>query len=265
MRPSRKKIITQHFNKADHYDSASYLQRESAHHLALLINGQSADHKPHSILEIGCGTGHLSQKLIKLYPESSFILSDLAPQMLQRAECKIKQEEDLSLKIKFHLMDGEKLDPPPPSKEKFDLIASNLCIQWFTDRPAALKRLSELLSPSGLLIMSTIAQGSFKEWQESCTDANAACGIPDYPSLAVLENDWPGDGVGKWTLCTIREPVPSALAFLRNLKHIGASLPHPEHKPVSITALQRAMTLFDRNHTEITYEIAFGVFRKDRL
>ncbi|MDF7673427.1 methyltransferase domain-containing protein [Acetobacteraceae bacterium ESL0709] len=259
---SRNQKIACQFDKAVNYDSASSIQKEAAERLAHLVGRHLTLKAPATILEIGCGTGHLSEQLLRLYPEASFILSDIAPQMLERTESKIRQTGLYSPKIQFHLMDGEIFDPPPPSRQ-VTLIVSNLCIQWFRDRPSAFKYFAEFLLPGGMLCLTTLANGTFHEWKESCKVASVSCGIPDYPTLSTLNSDWPKHGKGEWYLQTIKEDMPSAHVFLRNLKAIGASLPHATHRPLKISALQKAMTVFDKAYHDITYQIAFGLFRKD--
>lgn len=258
----RNQDIARQFDRATEYDSASPVQKDVADLLAGFIAREVCLHPPATILEIGCGTGYLTEKLLKQYPETRFIISDIAPRMITRTKEKLGQRNLLNTKIQFHLMDGEVLQPPPPCGP-VSLIVSSLCIQWFTDRPAALRRFTDLLEPGGMIYVTTLAHKTFHEWRESCEAASVSCGVPDYPPLASLNAAWPACGKGEWSLHTFLETVPSAHYFLRTLKTIGASLPRPGHTPLSLSALQKAMALFDKNHQSITYQVAFGLFRKN--
>lgn len=259
---SRNQIIAHEFDKAKAYDTASLVQKETAQRLAKLIIQKIGHHPPATILEIGCGTGYLTEELLGFYPDSRWIISDISPHMLKRTEQKLRQKNFSGTDIRFHLMDGETLTPPPPEKN-FSLIISSLCIQWFTNRSTALENFVRILSPGGLICLTTLASGSFREWQNACKSASIPCGIPDYPTISLLNTDWPPGGKGAWFTQEIREKVPSARFFLRNLKKIGASLPRQDHKPATTSALKNAIALFDRRFHDISYQIAFGLFRKD--
>ncbi|MCX5616913.1 methyltransferase domain-containing protein [Bombella sp. TMW 2.2559] len=256
MTDSRRTSIAARFDAAHDYERAAFIQKQCARMLAGRIRQHHATQPPRRILEFGCGTGLLSRELVSSFPEAEFHLTDIAPAMLERTR---RNLAPLPAAVHLHVMDGE--NPQLQGAEDgFDLIISSLCLQWFEDRARAFRALIALLRPGGRLMVSTLLAGSLREWRESCKNAAIPCGVPDYPSLAQLQEDWPPDGHGTWDVCTLHDPAPSARQFLQGLRMIGASLPREGHQPAH--GLRRAMRHFDSHFDHVTYQAAFGVFQK---
>ncbi|KXV48003.1 biotin synthase [Gluconobacter albidus] len=249
----RRNSIAARFDAAEGYDAAAHIQRRCVTALMERIQTATAEQTPASILEFGCGTGFLTARLTDHFPQASLLASDLAPGMIARARQHLAEKS-----IRFHVMDAEH----PDVSGRFDLIASSLCLQWFSNRAEGLRRLCDLLAPQGRLMVATLLQGSLDEWKQACLAEGAPCGVPDYPSVPTVEAEWPGSGVGTWEVLTLHDPVGSARAFLRGLRQIGASLPRQDSTPASIAALRRAMRHFDRTSSGVTYRIGIGTFVK---
>ena len=80
-----KKQIIRHFNAgASTYDTTASVQARVAHGLTLRLPNVM----PHTVLEIGCGTGLFSQYLPTYFPQASLWLTDIAPAMV--AKCRQK-------------------------------------------------------------------------------------------------------------------------------------------------------------------------------
>lgn len=52
------------------------------------------------------------------------------------------------------------------------------------------------------------------------------------------------------------------MAFLRSLKGIGATLPAAGHTPLTATQLRAVLTRLAQDSTHMTYEVAYGLWRK---
>ncbi|MBF0875488.1 methyltransferase domain-containing protein [Gluconobacter cerevisiae] len=251
--PLRRDSIAARFDAAEAYDAAAHIQRRCVTALMDRIREEMAEHAPVSILEFGCGTGFLTAQLAGHFPQANLLASDLAPGMIARTR------QNLSgANIHFHVMDAEHPDVSGP----FDLIASSLCLQWFSNRAEGLHRLCNLLAPRGRLMVTTLLQDSLDEWKQACLAEGAPCGVPDYPSVSTMQAEWPSSGIGSWDVLTLRDPVGSAREFLRGLRQIGASLPRQDSTPASIAALRRVMQYFDRTSSDVTYQIGIGTFVK---
>jgi tRNA (cmo5U34)-methyltransferase len=77
--------------------------------------------KPKRILELGCGTGNLSELIVKTYPKSEKVLVDISEEVLSR--CKNRLEDNN--RIEYCQADINELDFPADS---FDLIVSSITI-----------------------------------------------------------------------------------------------------------------------------------------
>lgn len=167
-----KKNTRQHFERAaETYDSSAVLQREIAKRL-----GERLDYiklQPNIALDIGCGTGYLTQDLLKRYPKANVIALDLALNMTKKTIKESKQDWKSRLnplkrqsKGKPHGLcaDAEQL---PLKAESADLIVSNLMLQWSNDLTQTFTGFHSVLAPNGLLLFSTFGPDTLKEMRES--------------------------------------------------------------------------------------------------
>ncbi|MEJ5156027.1 methyltransferase [Gluconobacter wancherniae] len=251
----RKHRIAARFGAAESYEAAAKIQRVCADQLAERICA-AFQTPPRSILEFGCGTGFLTTRLATHFPTAHLCATDLAPGMIERIRARLPD-----VASEFRVMDAE--NPDRDFTTPFDLIASSLCLQWFSNRQKGLERLCSLLAPGGKLMVATLLQGSLQEWRDACAVERAPCGVPDYPTLDQIRGEWPTDGIGFWESMPLVDPVAKASGFLRGMRQIGASLPREGSRPASAAALRRAMRRFDAENDSVTYQIGFGLFERN--
>ena len=144
------------------YDQYAVVQKEMARELLLKIRSTGKYFR--NILEIGCGTGFLTELLAREYPLAQITATDIAPEMIVVA----KEKLAVFSNINYFVADGENLlvdkeSLEPPFELSFDLIVSNAVFQWFTDYTAAFIQFHDYLEPGGYLIFSTLGAGTFKE------------------------------------------------------------------------------------------------------
>lgn len=140
------------------YDQYAVVQKEMARELLLKI--RSTGRYFRNILEIGCGTGFLTELLAREYPLAQITATDIAPEMIVVAREKLAVFSN----INYFVADGENLMVDNVSFDpSFDLIVSNAVFQWFTDYTAAFTQYHAYLEPGGYLIFSTLGAGTFKE------------------------------------------------------------------------------------------------------
>jgi len=250
--PDRGGRIAAAFGRARNYDEAATIQHAAAEQLARRIAERALPSAP-AILELGCGTGFLTRALAPAIGPARWTVSDLAPQMVERAR------SALDLAADYRVVDGEAVDP---ALGRFDLIASNMAFQWFADLPGAVARLAGLLSPGGLLAFSTMAAGSFTEWTRALAEEGLPAGTPAYPDREALAALAPAGFSAAVEIADFPQAQPDARAFLCRLKAIGAATPAPGYQPLSATALRRAMTRFDAGPRTVTYRIGFCLFER---
>lgn len=146
-----KSLVRRRFARAMHtYEKHATVQEKMAQKLTELareITGQEYQ----NILELGCGSGLLTRKVLSEFTFHHFYVNDLIPE----AAAVLPEHPRMT----FHGGDAESLYFPAGQ----DLILSNAVFQWIEDLSALLRRLSRLLSPGGLLLFSTFGAENLRE------------------------------------------------------------------------------------------------------
>lgn len=243
------KAFQAYSRRAELYDDYALLQRFTAQRLARKILSQESASLG-TVLEIGCGTGILSQSLVD--HANSYVLTDISSSFLHQAQKKVNRTHVVPL-----VVDGEH----PCFTASFDMIVSSLALHLFQNPKAALGRLAACLKPGGRLYVSTLGNNTFHEWRTAHSLAEAPCGVLDFISFGQLKDWLPLSGLRhveeEWITLT---PL-NALEFLRSLKAMGGHLPHPGHKPLSHKTFKEVMKLYDQN-PQVSCQILYGTYQK---
>ncbi|WP_020402905.1 methyltransferase [Gracilimonas tropica] len=175
-----------------------------------------------TILEVGCGTGFLTEQLIKHFPERKFLITDVSPNMLDFCKQRLQAEGLLKGKdIQFIVLDVHDFEPDSHS---FSMVISNFTPHWFKDTSMVLERLSESLLPGGLLLTSFPGNHTFEEWYEHCLKLglpHTANPLPNVEEVVVKLSMGPMQ-IDYYENDLFQE-FESSLEFFRHLKRIGAS------------------------------------------
>ena len=242
----KERIAAAFSARAADYDHVAGVQRQVAHRLAARI-AAALSAPPKCILEIGCGTGLLSAHLASLYPQADLLLTDISPVMLERARIR------LGSRASYRHMDGE---APDPALGRFDLIASSLALQWFTDLRGGIARLADLLIPGGKFVFATLGAESFAEWRAAHEALGLRPGLHPYPPVDSFP--WPEHRAGTMEVETIRDHHADGHAFVRSLKNLGAGQPAPGHKPLTPAQFRRVLKPFQAGCTA-SYQVVYGM------
>jgi malonyl-CoA O-methyltransferase len=240
------------FDSARDYDAHAGIQKRVAERLAAIIREVPLPAHPR-VLEIGCGTGFLTAALADTFPDSNWLMTDIAPAMVERS----RERFGADPRYRFAVLDGEhpRLDEPP-----FDLVCSSLSVQWFDRLQEGLERLLGLLRPGGQLVVSTLADGSFGEWRQAHDDLGVDHGMRRYPDPGELRALRLDGRSGEWTLEWFEEHYPSGRAFLRGFREIGAGTPRPGHRPLDARAMRAVLKRFEEGGAVARYHVAFCRF-----
>ena len=153
-----KSILIKNFNRnVNSYDQSAVLQQTIGR--ALIERLQLINTLPKMILDLGSGTGYVSQQLKELYPAATIIQFDLANAMLSFSKKHTFFENTF-----FVCGDAEKL---PFSLNAFDLIISNFAFHWFLEPQNVLVQIHRALKPEGLWLFSTLGPDTLKELKKA--------------------------------------------------------------------------------------------------
>lgn len=252
--------IVANFSKCSaSYDEHAQPQMHAANTLAQQLRLVASEIPSGPVLELGCGTGLLSNSLIDTFAaQHDVIISDLSEEMLElcrRRTGAVDQSRQYGLH--FEVIDAEDFSCPP----RFSLIISSFAFQWLSNLEATIGRLLSSLQPGGKLIFSVPCDGSFKEWQSLCRKT----GVP-YTGNPLMNQAFFAD-IAAQNLCassfynqqyTIK--FDSALDFFRSIKRLGASTPLTEKRlsSVQFTRLLNFSEIENPHGFESTYDVLFG-------
>jgi len=253
---SRGERIAGAFGDARAYDAHAVVQRRVAARLARRIAALPEGER-RRVLELGCGTGFLAAALPPLPPGGDWLMTDIAPAMLERSRARFAGRDG----FRFALLDAAA--PAFAGREApFDLICSSLALQWLDDLPGALERLFRLLRPGGRLLIATLAEGTFAEWRAAHADLGLVAGTPEYPAPATLRAIRLDGTAGTIEMARFTCRYPDAAHFLRAVKAIGAGTPRPGHIPLDAATMRAVLRRFDRRGREVSYHVAFCAFTR---
>ena len=153
-----KSRIKQRFAQAlASYEAAAQVQAVVADTLLDELATCQPGLAPGRVLEIGCASGVLTEKIVARYPRLVELLAcDLVEDC---AACLNTRSANWPLKPGFLAGDIEELALPGC----FDLILSSSTLQWVHDLPALAAKLADHLEPGGLLAVALYGPDNFLE------------------------------------------------------------------------------------------------------
>ncbi len=178
----KKRIASNFSQAAADYDKFAVVQKKSIVTMGgLLPLSHNLPSGP--VLEIGCGTGRLSQKLSTIFQNRSLIFTDMASGMIEQCRRHLTQAPHTPSHI-WLIMDGEAL-----AARSCALIVSSLAMQWFNDPASALEDIWDILREGGQILFSYIGADSCPQWRQVCAELQLPCTInplPDHQHLLPL-------------------------------------------------------------------------------
>ena len=118
-----------------------------------------------SILELGCGTGKLTRKILSRFPKAKLEIVDISLEMLKATEKSITNNSN----IKYIQSDFKNLDL---DANKYDLILSSISIHHLVDdeKEKFVKKLFRWLKPKGTLCFGDQFKGVKDEYYKKHID-----------------------------------------------------------------------------------------------
>lgn len=238
------------FNKAaDSYNDYAFLQKEIALRLDQKLNVITT--QVNVVLDLGAGTGLLTQKLSNRFPKSQIICLDFAQNALQNNQVKHKVCADT------HYL--------PIRNNSIDIIVSNLMLQWCGDLKQIFGECHRVLKNDGLLLFSTFGVDTLKELRKSWSVVDGQTHVNQFIDMHDIGDQLLQNGF----LSPVMEMERMTLTYqnvtdlFRELKAIGAQ--NVENRSPSLTGkgkFQRMTEMYEvyRKNGKLpaTYEIIYG-------
>ena len=169
-----KQEIKENFSRsAAAYDDHASLQRRMADRLFSILT--TDDLRLTTILDIGCGTGYLAERLARTFPQATVLGIDLAPGMIESA-----RQKQQAVNLSFAVGDGESLGLPGRS---FDLVVSNASLQWMAPEKV-FNEVSQVLAPNGSFLFSTFGPQTLSELKALGLRVNAFLSLAELRTLS---------------------------------------------------------------------------------
>jgi malonyl-CoA O-methyltransferase len=136
------------------YDEHAVLQHEVEQRL--LERLEYLRQEPARVLDLGCGTGIASQALKQSFPSALVVGLDWSAGMLNQLQGRASAGEP----PRPVCADMQTLPFAPRS---FDLVFSNLALQWSPDLPAVFGGVRRVLGPGGMFVFTTFGPDTLAE------------------------------------------------------------------------------------------------------
>jgi malonyl-CoA O-methyltransferase len=263
--------VKAHFDRAAAtYDEAAVLQAEVARRLVERLCLFSV--KPQRILDMGCGTGYLTQLIAKAFPQAEIVALDLSPAMLAMTQHRFKQlrpwYQCWRARPNIRLVEGD-MRALPFEKGAFDLVISNMVIQWADDLDAVFQGVRHVLADEGLFLFTSFGPDTLKELRAAWRQVDPQ---HDYVSDFIDMHD-AGDGLVRarfgfpvMDVETFTLTYENAQDLLRDLKSIGATNALEQSSkglmtPSKLKAMVQAYEAFRRPEDQrlpASYEVVYG-------
>ncbi len=104
-----------------------------------------------SILELGCGTGELTAKVLEQCPKAQLVAVDYSPRMIEFIGDKLSKERDRLKTIQLDFGAWANNEPNTDIGDNFDAVISSLAIHHLTDemKGKLYEKIASSLKPNG--------------------------------------------------------------------------------------------------------------------
>jgi malonyl-CoA O-methyltransferase len=226
------------FNKASNdYEDHAFLQKEVATRLDQKLNIISSNSAV--ILDLGAGTGLLSQQLEIRFPDSKIIALDFAQNSLKNNKLANKICANAN-----HL---------PLADNSVDIVISSLMMQWCPDLKQLFSEIHRVLKNDGLILFSTFGPDTLKELKKSWSVVDNEVHVNTFTDMHDIGDQMLGAGFQSpvMEMETLTLTYQTVTDLLRDLKAIGAQ-----------SVGNRSKSLMGKNKFKLMVEM-YESFRQD--
>lgn len=263
-----KTLLQKRFNQAAvSYDQYASVQKKMADQLLAHMKEHYDESAQIHILELGCGTGYVTEQLAASFPKATITAVDFAESMIAKAKTRCNVEA-----VTFQCEDIERIT----LHEQYDVMISNATFQWLNDLPATLVNLYENLREDGVLLFSTFGNETFHELHTSFQRAKTAHAIEG--TTTVGQSFFTGlqlqqlckriTGDIHITETCYTERFATVREFLQSIRKVGATNSNEESYCQSPSVFRSMLLIYERDFTEgeriaATYHALFSYMKKE--
>ena len=238
------------FNKASNqYDAHALLQKEIAIRLNAKLDVIAGNSEV--IVDLGAGTGLLSQQLSKRFPDSQLVCLDFAQTSLKNNPSKNRLCGDA-----YQL---------PLADNSVDMIISSLMMQWCPDLKTLLDECFRVLKPEGLFLFSTFGPDTLKELKRSWSVVDSNPHVNEFTDMHDIGDQMLQSGFQSPVMEMERLTLTydKVIDLMHDLKGIGAQTVHNRSKSLTgKTKFNKMIEMYESYRKDdklpATYEVIYG-------
>ena len=248
----KSKILKSFSTRASTYDKYALIQKEVS--LRMIEKLKFIKISPKNILDLGCGTGHLSLLLKSLYPHAHITCLDFSPEMLY--QCKLKEPGFETI-----CADIENL---PFKTSQYDIIVSSLTLHWCKDIKKIFYDVYNALNKNGIFVFTTVGPDTLKELKETYKLIDERDHVNTFHDMHIYGDlllnigfDDPVIDVEKIVM-----EYPSVQDIFNSIKKIGANTLTNNHENIITKSMyKKIIDLYPKTEKTtypVTYEVIYG-------
>ncbi len=188
--PNPQTIRNRFDQTSDRYEDHAALEQEVGVRLLERTNFQRL--APERIMDLGCGTGRVSEALKRAFRKAQVIGMDSSGAML----AKLRDRSGMLRPLRPVCSDYHAL---PFAENSADMVLSNLAIHWSAEPMEVFAEIRRVLKPDGMLLFSTLGPGTMAELAGAWAEVDEDVRVPQFPDLMEI-----GDAL---VSAGFREPV----------------------------------------------------------
>jgi len=251
-----KQAVADAFSRAaGHYENAAQLQRDVGEYLLSMVAEQHQN-AGNRVLDAGCGTGYFSRRWRDMGKQVTAL--DLSQGMLDVASALNSAESYIPGDI-------ERL---PLADQSVDICYSNLAVQWCNALPRALEEMHRVTRIGGLVVFSTLAEGSLGELAAAWMKVDGRRHVNQFLTPdKIAEACAPYRHDVQFSQQTLL--FPDVMSLMRSLKGIGAT--HIKNGRLGGLGGRERLAKLEKHYARqdgmlpLTYKLVYGVLQVEEL
>jgi malonyl-CoA O-methyltransferase len=213
------------------------------------------------VLDIGSGSGYVTDKLSAGFSSAEIIALDIAEGMLRYARGKYSPAN-----VHWLCGDAENL---PLAENSIDLVFSNLALQWCENSRTLFAEIYRVLKPGGEAFIATLGPQTLQELRMAWEAVDTAVHVNRFEEKTVLQSaiQQAGLQIEDWQEQLSQPVLPQLRDLFLELKALGAHNVNPG-RPKGLTGrarlqqLQNSYPRNDNNELIASWQLWFIQLRK---